>query len=155
MITLTLLHPLQSVPVQTWTFEPQPLIRIGRSRRNEVTLFSAVVSRHHVELRRKGLEWELVNVGSNGTFTQGKRVSRAPVINGMIVRLASSGPQIQIWTKPQENPGRKRTLVGSGRRTTHVGGAEDRPARTLRERRRSISREELQRAKETQVEDPS
>jgi pSer/pThr/pTyr-binding forkhead associated (FHA) protein len=98
MITLTLLHPQQSVAVQTWRFEPKSVIRIGRSRNNEVTLYSAVVSRHHVEIRRKGKDWEVINTGSNGTFCQGKRITRAVVKNGMVIRLASSGPQLQIWT---------------------------------------------------------
>ena len=98
MITLTLLHPQHSVAVQTWRFEPKSVIRIGRSRNNEVTLYSAVVSRHHVEIRRKGTDWELFNTGSNGTFCDGKRISRAAVKNGMVIQLGSSGPQLQIST---------------------------------------------------------
>lgn len=97
VIVLTLLHPLQAVPVQSWTFAPEASIRIGRSTDNEVILYSAVVSRHHVEIRPRGEgEWEVVNLGANGTYIDGKRITKTPVIDGMIVRLASSGPQIQI-----------------------------------------------------------
>ena len=96
MITITLLHPLQSVPVQNWTFGPQSVIRIGRSTDNEVILYSAVVSRHHVELRFDGSEWEIVNIGANGTYIEGKRILQSAVDDGMIIRLASSGPKIQI-----------------------------------------------------------
>lgn len=96
MITITLLHPLQSVPVQNWTFGPQSVIRIGRSTDNEVILYSAVVSRHHVELRFNGSEWEIVNLGANGTYIDGKRIIQIAVDDGMIIRLASSGPKIQI-----------------------------------------------------------
>lgn len=96
MITLTLLHPLQSVPVQSWTFESEPVIRIGRSTDNEVVLYSAVVSRHHVEIRRNGDDWEVVNIGTNGTYIDGKRIEQMDVEDGMVVRLASSGPKIQI-----------------------------------------------------------
>lgn len=96
VITLTLLHPLQSVPVQSWSFEPESVIRIGRSTENEVILYSAVVSRHHVELRRNGSDWEVVNLGANGTYVDGKRITQMPVVDGMIFRLASSGPKIQI-----------------------------------------------------------
>jgi len=35
-------------------------------------------------------------MGSNGTFYEGKRISRALVKNGMVIRLARSGPQLQI-----------------------------------------------------------
>lgn len=96
MITITLLHPLQSVPVQNWTFGPQSVIRIGRSTDNEVILYSAVVSRHHVELRFDGSEWEIVNLGANGTYIDGKRIMQMGVDDGMVIRLASSGPKIQI-----------------------------------------------------------
>ena len=96
-IVLTLLHPLQAVPVQSWTFEPNLVIRIGRSTDNEVILYSAVVSRHHVEVRPSGSSsWEVVNLGANGTYIDGKRITKIAVTDGMIIRLASSGPQIQI-----------------------------------------------------------
>ena len=96
MITLTLLHPLQPVPVQSWTFKEEPQIRIGRSTNNEVVLYSAVVSRHHVEIRKAGQEWEVINLGANGTYIDGKRVTQIIAADGMVMRLASSGPKILI-----------------------------------------------------------
>lgn len=96
MITLNLLHPLQSIPIQSWTFLAESVIRIGRATDNQVILYSAVVSRHHVELRRRGEAWEVVNLGANGTYLDGKRISEAPIADGALIRLARSGPQIQI-----------------------------------------------------------
>lgn len=96
MITLNLLHPLQSVPIQSWTFEEETLIRIGRATDNDVILYSAVVSRYHVELRRHGSDWEVINLGANGTYLEGKRITEAPIKEGATIRLARSGPQIQI-----------------------------------------------------------
>ncbi len=96
MITLTLLHPIQLTPVQSWTFDQESVIRIGRSTDNHVILYSAVVSRHHVELRRIDSHWEIVNIGANGTYLDGKRVTQVPVEDGVIIRLARSGPNIQI-----------------------------------------------------------
>lgn len=109
MITLTLLHPIKSVPVQSWTFDPSSVIRIGRSTNNEVVLYSAVVSRSHAEIKKSGSEWEVVNLGANGTYVNGKRIDRMPVRDGIIIRLASSGPQIQInIDSPESDPdGRK------------------------------------------------
>ena len=142
MITLTLLHPLQSVAVQTWTFAPTSPIRIGRSRSNEVTLYSAVVSRHHVELRpQNASDWELINLGSNGTFAHGKRINRTAVANGMIIRLAASGPQIQIWTQPP---------VDAGGLPKSIAGMRATPNRETPTRK--LSREDLERAKETKLE---
>ena len=96
MITLTLLHPIQETPVQNWTFENEPVIRIGRSTDNNVILYSAVVSRHHVELRRGEKNWELLNLGTNGTYMDGKRITQAIVVDEVVIRLARSGPKIQI-----------------------------------------------------------
>jgi pSer/pThr/pTyr-binding forkhead associated (FHA) protein len=96
VITLNLLHPLQSIPIQSWTFQDESVIRIGRATDNQVILYSAVVSRYHVELRCRGKVWEVVNLGANGTYLDGKRISESPIEDGALIRLARSGPQIQI-----------------------------------------------------------
>ena len=97
MITLTLLHPLQPLPVQSWTFHHESSIKIGRATNNEVVLYSAVVSRHHVEIKKLNVrEWEVVNLGSNGTYIDDEPIERAKISNGTIVRLSSSGPKILV-----------------------------------------------------------
>ncbi len=152
MITLTLLHPQHSIAVQTWRFEPKPVIRVGRSRNNEVTLYSAVVSRHHVEIRRRGKDWEIINTGSNGTFCEGKRISRARIENGMVIRLASSGPQLQIWTngaEPQKRPSAPRRE--RAQETDKAQGTF--PGPSARTRTPKLSAEELEQAKQTEIDD--
>ncbi len=96
MITLTLLHPSQSTPVQSWTFGPESVIRIGRSKDNDIIIFSSVVSRNHVELWNNGTEWEIINFGANGTYVDNEPIAQRQVVDGMIFRLGSSGPKIQI-----------------------------------------------------------
>ena len=103
MIKLTLLHPLQSIPVRSWTFEDEQVVRLGRSTENHVVLFSAVVSRRHIELRRSGITWELINLGTNGTYLDGKPIVKVPVVDGLIVHLARSGPKIQINVDPHQS----------------------------------------------------
>ncbi|NJM99711.1 MAG: FHA domain-containing protein [Phormidesmis sp. RL_2_1] len=96
VITLSLLHPIDKTPVQSWTFEEEPVVRIGRSVNNDVVLYSAVVSRHHAELRQGENGWEIHNIGSNGTYLAGQRIESKPVQDGLVIRLARSGPNIQI-----------------------------------------------------------
>lgn len=96
MITLSLLHPVKQTPVQVWSFPNESVVRIGRSSDNQVVLYSAVVSRYHVELRQSGKTWEVVNVGTNGTYLDGKRVTQMAIADGAVIRLARSGPNIQI-----------------------------------------------------------
>lgn len=95
-ITIILLHPQQSNPAQSWTFENETIIRIGRATDNHVILYSAVVSRHHVEIRQAGDSWEIISLGANGTYIDGEKISQAPLSDGSIFRLARSGPQIQV-----------------------------------------------------------
>jgi pSer/pThr/pTyr-binding forkhead associated (FHA) protein len=98
VITLTLLHPSQATPLQHWQFNnDQSTILIGRALDNHVVLYSAVVSRRHLEIRHNDRDnWELENLGANGTFLNGKALEKTAVVDGMVVRLATSGPQIQI-----------------------------------------------------------
>lgn len=96
MITLTLLHPLQSIPVQNWTFGSQSVVKIGRASDNDVVLYSAVVSRYHVEIRQDAQHWQIVNVGANGTYIDDRRIDEMRVKDGLIIRMGSTGPKIQI-----------------------------------------------------------
>ncbi len=91
---------LNSVPVQSWTFESEEVVRIGRATDNQVVLFSAVVSRHHAELRWHEVNgWQLINISANGTYVDGEAIKEIAVANGMVIRLATSGPKIQIAVK--------------------------------------------------------
>lgn len=96
MITLSLLHPLHSNPIQTWIFADETIIRIGRAPDNQVVLYSAVVSRHHVDVQQINGSWEIVSLGANGTYVDDKRISQVPVVDGVTIRLATSGPKLQI-----------------------------------------------------------
>jgi pSer/pThr/pTyr-binding forkhead associated (FHA) protein len=88
---------LNSIPVQSWTFRPEEIVRIGRATDNQVVLFSAVVSRHHAELRwGEETGWQLYNISPNGTYIDGEAVKEIPVLDGMVIRLATSGPKIHV-----------------------------------------------------------
>lgn len=95
-ITIALRRPYQSTPLQKWTFENDPIIKIGRSANNHVILHSSVVSRHHVELRHMATHWKIISLGNNGTYLNGQPIIEVPIVDGMIISLAISGPQLQI-----------------------------------------------------------
>jgi len=119
VIKLTLLHPVQSIPVRSWTFDNATVIRIGRSTDNHVVLYSAVVSRRHVELRRNGSNWEVINLGSNGTYLCDEPITQVAVVNGLIIQLARSGPKILITL---ENHELKSTDAKANSRTNRKSG---------------------------------
>lgn len=114
VITLTLLHPTQSVPVQSWSFDSESVIRIGRANDNDVIIYSAVVSRHHAELWNNPSGWEIINFGANGTYVDDKPITQGLVVDGMMIRLGSSGPKIRVRIGVATGKGRFKT--GPGKR---------------------------------------
>lgn len=132
MITLTLLHPIQSVPVQSWCFESEPVVRIGRSNDNDVIIYSAVVSRHHVELWNHANGWEIINFGANGTYVDDRPIAQVSVLDGMTIRLGNSGPKIRIRVgatnqpskiiKPPQREPPQKDEVSKDRSTRSPGG---------------------------------
>jgi pSer/pThr/pTyr-binding forkhead associated (FHA) protein len=75
----------------------EDIIRIGRGTDNHVILFSAVVSRHHAELRWTEIDgWQLINISANGIYINGEAIKTVAIADGMVIRLATSGPKIQI-----------------------------------------------------------
>lgn len=58
----------------------QEVIRIGRSRDNDVMLDHLSVSRHHAELRLDHGHWVVTDLDSaNGTFVNGQRITTVPL----------------------------------------------------------------------------
>jgi pSer/pThr/pTyr-binding forkhead associated (FHA) protein len=114
-ITLTLLHPTQGTPIKSWAFKKVSLIRIGRAPDNELVLESPVVSRHHAELQYMGSHWEVSSLGTNGTFVDNKQVTKERVADGVVVRLAFSGPQLECRICAEPLPGTECTTVEAPR----------------------------------------
>ena len=76
----------------------KPVLTIGRSRQNDISLEITEVSRHHAELRQKDTGWQIVDLGSsNGTFLAGKRLLGdipEPILPGQPIRI---GPYFLRW----------------------------------------------------------
>lgn len=97
------MHPLHSTTMQQWNFESDSVIRVGRAEDNSVVLYSSVVSRYHIEIRRQSSGWEIVGLGTNGTYVDGQLIAHAPIIDGIVVRLAASGPKLLIRIDESES----------------------------------------------------
>ncbi len=128
---LTLLDPEQQTPLQQWSFESQPIVRIGRSPENHVVIPNALVSRQHLELQRvKGgssSQWYLVNHGTNGTFVNGTIVSQGWISDGALIQLARGGPILHFQITTLVAGGKIKTgppVVRATPRCTHAGNPE-------------------------------
>jgi pSer/pThr/pTyr-binding forkhead associated (FHA) protein len=115
VIALALLHPRQAEPVHRWTFDQISLIRVGRSNNNDVVLYSAVISRHHLELHYQAGVWWAVNRGKNGTYLNNVAIKQSRLVDNMTLCLAKSGPRLQISIADRV------ISAPNSRLSTHVG----------------------------------
>lgn len=64
------------------------VVTCGRDPESDIFLDDVTVSRKHAEIRREGIDFKLVDVGSlNGTFVNRKRVDTAALSNGDEVQI--------------------------------------------------------------------
>ncbi len=79
----------------------EPLARLGRSPECTVPFAGAsagVVSATHAELRARGGEWWVTDLGSrNGTYVNGRRIAApVPLRVGDVIGLGESGPRLAV-----------------------------------------------------------
>jgi soluble lytic murein transglycosylase-like protein len=76
------------------------VLRVGRDSSNDLTVEgpeASIVSSRHLEIRRDGSLFRLVDLGStNGTFVDGKRVSEIALQNHARITLGPGGPEFQF-----------------------------------------------------------
>ncbi len=67
----------------------QPIIKIGRSRGNDLIIEHSRVSRKHAEIRFSKAHFEIIDLDSTGgTYVNGERVSRQKLSKGDVITLA-------------------------------------------------------------------
>ena len=95
-VSLHLVNPDTGHPIQTWLFETQRSVRIGRADGNDVVIPDPSVSRFHAELQFNGSDWELVNLGKNGTLVSSHSISRVRMDEQTLFRLGTGGPLLRF-----------------------------------------------------------
>ena len=72
-------------------------VRLGRAESNGIVILDAVVSSEHLELRRTGDEWEIVDLGStHGTFIDGLPITSVRVGTARTLQLGYGGPEVRL-----------------------------------------------------------
>jgi hypothetical protein len=112
---VSLLDPVKGHAVQTWQFDGQSLIRIGRGETNDVIVADPLVSRAHAELISDTAgRWRVVSLGRNGTLVDGELVSEpAPIRHGTILQLGSNGPWVEFCQGRRESGGGETLSCGA------------------------------------------
>jgi len=75
------------------------ITRIGRSSDNDVVITdAAIVSSHHIEIRKEGNEYRLCDLKSrNGTYLNGQRVIEEVLLSPpCVIRLGADGPELSF-----------------------------------------------------------
>ena len=111
-----MLDPVKGHAIQTWEFEGQALIRIGRGEKNDVIVADPLVSRAHAELISDSAgRWRVVSLGRNGTLVDGELVSEpVPIRHGMILQLGANGPWVEFCQGRRESGGGETLGCASG-----------------------------------------
>lgn len=87
--------------------------RIGRGSDNDIIISeAAMVSSHHVEIRKEGDSYRLVDLNStNGTYLNGQRVTEGMLEPAWVVRLGADGPEFSFVMDDQAPEDLNQTLV--------------------------------------------
>ena len=99
--------PMQELRIEveggTVTLRDETVVQIGRDVPDGIVVRGDSVSRVHAELRRTGLTWTLVDLGSlNGTFIDGQRIDEQRISAPVTVHLGppESGTSLVIHAVP-------------------------------------------------------
>lgn len=94
-----LLDSAQGHPLQTWRFQNQEVITIGRNDGNDIVLTDPHVSRAHATVVFDNGVWKIVSIGRHGTLVNDRMVSDAKLTDQTTFRLGAEGPLLQFDTK--------------------------------------------------------
>jgi len=126
VVILTQLHLQHESPLERWEFADQLKIRIGRAPDNDVVLPDPLVSRYHLELlgtKDSQRPWELVSLGTNGTFVNQRLVSRALLSADSLIQLSPQGPLLRFEISQQPLSGPPAAAIAPI--CPHLGNAPD------------------------------
>jgi membrane-bound lytic murein transglycosylase D len=89
--------------------------RLGRKADNDIVFGDHLVSSNHAEIRCSGEEYVLIDRDStNGTFIEGKAVSRVRLENRVSFELGEGGPVVEFRCEEDKGAGRARLCPVSG-----------------------------------------
>jgi pSer/pThr/pTyr-binding forkhead associated (FHA) protein len=131
-VSIHLLDSSHGAVMQTWQFDGQESITLGRSSERDVRVGDQHVSRLHAELRFDGEHWVALSHGRNGLLVDGEQTQRAPLKEKSVVRLGPEGPMLSVRFERVSNDSLA-TLEASVMPVVHLKIDEERKAREVTE----------------------
>lgn len=104
LIVVQLIHLLGPLKGEIQEFS-EAVILVGRHPDSQVRFPAdlAVVSRKHAEITREGNRFKLVDLSTNGTFVNGKRVKEVFLKNGDVLTFSEAGPKVSFLMDVKED----------------------------------------------------
>lgn len=95
-VCMHLLDSSSGAVVQTWQFDGQETITLGRSSDRHVRVGDQHVSRLHAQVRHADGVWTIESLGRNGLLIDGERQQRAVLQDRTVFRLGPEGPTLSV-----------------------------------------------------------
>jgi pSer/pThr/pTyr-binding forkhead associated (FHA) protein len=95
-VCLRLLDSSNGAVVQTWQFQGQSEITIGRSADRDVRVGDQHVSRLHAVLRYASGTWTIFSQGRNGLLIGDEPIEQAELADDTTFRLGAAGPVLSF-----------------------------------------------------------
>jgi pSer/pThr/pTyr-binding forkhead associated (FHA) protein len=113
-ITVQLVHMQGPFKGQVSEFSDFP-IHIGRHASCQIRFGKEMttISRHHARIECKGNRFRIVDVSTNGTFINGKRIADVYLRDGDVITFSENGPKASFLTK-----------IGTGRNALSTNDVE-------------------------------
>jgi RsiW-degrading membrane proteinase PrsW (M82 family) len=90
---------------QSYTFQPEQTVRIGRSGENDIVVGDPTVSRQHAQLTCGPAGWTFQNLGQARAFQRGQDVTHMVVSQPVDLALASpQGPVVRLQPEAAAGP---------------------------------------------------
>ncbi|WP_432159292.1 FHA domain-containing protein [Streptomyces sp. NRRL F-5630] len=90
---------------RTWTLDPARTYTVGRDPQADIVAEDARVSWRHATLGWTASGWTIDDGGStNGTFVEGRRVTRAVLGPGTVIHLGNASDGPRLTARPAEQP---------------------------------------------------
>jgi pSer/pThr/pTyr-binding forkhead associated (FHA) protein len=109
-IVLHLLDVSQGHPLQSWTFQGEGPISIGRATANDVVLADPFVSRTHARLERGADGWHVVALSDQQVLCGGQRHRQLALEDGAVFQLGPHGCRIRFCLAT-EGAGNRATMA--------------------------------------------
>jgi pSer/pThr/pTyr-binding forkhead associated (FHA) protein len=132
ILTVQLVHIQGPLKGQVSEFSQFP-VHIGRHSSCQIRFGKdmATISRQHARIECKGNRFRIIDVSTNGTFINGKRIADVYLRDGDVITFSENGPKASFLTKIGAGSTNSSTIPASRSKPTSSRNASNQTDRSL------------------------